>query len=61
MEIGTNDWSNFLIDQAKIIEIQLDHTQNHLTYQYCVEVKIEDSSLDLGKVPCTECFNPSFP
>ncbi len=27
MEIGTNDWSNFLIDQANAIAIDLDHTQ----------------------------------
>ena len=38
MEIGTNDWSNFLINQAKIIEIQLDHTQNHLFAIHAIEL-----------------------
>jgi 16S rRNA (guanine527-N7)-methyltransferase len=38
MEIGTNDWSNFLINQARIIEIQLDHTQNHLFAIHAIEL-----------------------
>jgi 16S rRNA (guanine527-N7)-methyltransferase len=38
MEIGTNDWSNFLTNQAKIIEIQLDHTQNHLFAIHAIEL-----------------------
>ena len=38
MEIGTNDWSNFLIDQAKAIEIDLDHTQNRLFSAHAIEL-----------------------
>jgi 16S rRNA (guanine527-N7)-methyltransferase len=38
MEIGTNDWSNFLINQAKILEIDLDHTQNHLFCTHAIEL-----------------------
>jgi 16S rRNA (guanine527-N7)-methyltransferase len=38
MEIGTDDWSNFLIDQAKAIEIDLDHTQNRLFSAYATEL-----------------------
>jgi 16S rRNA (guanine527-N7)-methyltransferase len=38
MEIGTDDWSNFLIDQAKAIEIDLDHTQNRLFSAHATEL-----------------------
>ena len=38
MEIGTNDWSNFLIDQAKAIAIDLDHTQNRLFSAHAIEL-----------------------
>jgi len=38
MEIGTNDWSNFLIDQANAIEIDLDHTQNRLFSAHAIEL-----------------------
>jgi len=38
MEIGTNDWSNFLINQAKTIEIDLDHTQNRLFSIHAIEL-----------------------
>ncbi len=38
MEIGTNDWSNFLIDQANAIEIDLDHTQNRLFSAHATEL-----------------------
>jgi 16S rRNA (guanine527-N7)-methyltransferase len=38
MEIGTNDWSDFLIDQAKAIEIDLDHTQNRLFSAHAIEL-----------------------
>ena len=38
MEIGTNDWSNFLIDQAKAIEIDFDHTQNRLFSAHAIEL-----------------------
>jgi 16S rRNA (guanine527-N7)-methyltransferase len=30
MEIGSTDWSNFLINQARAIDIKLDRTQNRL-------------------------------
>ena len=38
MEIGTNEWSNFLINQAKSIEIDLDHTQNRLFSIHAIEL-----------------------
>lgn len=38
MEIGTNDWSNFLINQAKTIEIDLDHTLNRLFSIHAIEL-----------------------
>jgi 16S rRNA (guanine527-N7)-methyltransferase len=38
LEIGTNDWTNFLIDQAKAIEIDLDHTQNRLFSAHAIEL-----------------------
>jgi len=38
MEIGTNDWSNFLIEQAKAIEIELDRTQNRLLSAHAIEL-----------------------
>lgn len=38
MEIGTKDWSNFLINQAKKIEIQLDHAQNHLFAIHAIDL-----------------------
>ena len=38
MEIGTNDWSNFLFKQAKTIEIDLDHTQNRLLSTHAIEL-----------------------
>jgi 16S rRNA (guanine527-N7)-methyltransferase len=38
MKIGTNDWSNFLINQAKTIEIDLDHTQNRLFSTHAIEL-----------------------
>ncbi len=38
MKIGTNDWSDFLIDQAKAIEIDLDHTQNRLFSAHAIEL-----------------------
>jgi len=38
MEIGTNDWSNFLINQARIFEISLDHSQNRLFSAYATEL-----------------------
>jgi 16S rRNA (guanine527-N7)-methyltransferase len=38
MEIGTNDWSNFLINQAKTFEIDLDHTQNRLFCTHAIEL-----------------------
>jgi 16S rRNA (guanine527-N7)-methyltransferase len=38
MEIGTNDWSDFLIDQAKAIEIELDHTQIRLFSAHAIEL-----------------------
>ena len=38
MEIGTKEWSNFLINQAKTIEIDLDHTQNRLFSTHAIEL-----------------------
>jgi 16S rRNA (guanine527-N7)-methyltransferase len=38
MEIGTKEWSSFLINQAKIIEIDLDHTQNRLFSTHAAEL-----------------------
>jgi 16S rRNA (guanine527-N7)-methyltransferase len=38
MEIGTNDWSNFLINQARIFDISLDHSQNRLFSTYATEL-----------------------
>jgi 16S rRNA (guanine527-N7)-methyltransferase len=38
MDIGTNEWSNFLINQAKSIEIDLDHTQNRLFSIHAIEL-----------------------
>jgi len=38
MEIGTNDWSNFLINQAKTIEIDLDHSLNRLFSIHAIEL-----------------------
>ena len=38
MEIGTNDWSNFLIDQAKALEIDLDQTQIRLFSAHAIEL-----------------------
>ncbi len=38
MEIGTNDWSNLLINQAKTIGIDLDHTQNRLFSTHAIEL-----------------------
>jgi 16S rRNA (guanine527-N7)-methyltransferase len=38
MEIDTKDWSNFLINQAKAIEIHLDHTQNRLFSTHAIEL-----------------------
>ncbi len=38
MEIGTNDWSNFLIDQAKAIGMDLDLPQNRLFSAHAIEL-----------------------
>ena len=38
MEIGTNEWSNFLIDQAKTIGIDFDRTQNRLFSAHAAEL-----------------------
>ena len=38
MEIGTNDWSNFLIDQARAIEMDLDCPQNRLFSAHAIEL-----------------------
>ena len=38
MKIGTNEWSNFLIDHAKKIGIHFDHTQNRLFCIHAVEL-----------------------
>jgi len=38
MEIGTDDWSNFLIDHARAIEIDLDHAQNRLFCAHAIEL-----------------------
>jgi 16S rRNA (guanine527-N7)-methyltransferase len=38
MEIGTREWSSFLINQAKTIEIDLDHTQNRLFSTHAIEL-----------------------
>ena len=38
MEIGSNAWSNFLINQAKAIDIKLDCTQNRLFSIHAVEL-----------------------
>ena len=38
MEIGTKQWSSFLIDQAKTIEIDLDPTQNRLFSTHAIEL-----------------------
>lgn len=38
MEIGSNDWSKFLINQAKAIGIELDHTQSHLFSIHAIEL-----------------------
>ena len=38
MKIGTNEWSNFLIDHAKKIGIDFDHTQNRLFSVHAVEL-----------------------
>ena len=38
MEIGTNEWSNFLIDHAKRIGIDFDRTQNRLFSAHAAEL-----------------------
>ena len=38
MEIGSNDWSNFLINQAKAIDIKLDRTQNRQFSIHAIEL-----------------------
>jgi 16S rRNA (guanine527-N7)-methyltransferase len=38
MKIGTREWSSFLINQAKTIEINLDHTQNRLFSTHATEL-----------------------
>jgi len=38
MEIGTNEWSNFLIDHAKKIGIDCDRTQNRLFSAHAAEL-----------------------
>jgi 16S rRNA (guanine527-N7)-methyltransferase len=38
MEIGTNEWSNFLIDQAKTIGINFNRTQNRLFSTHATEL-----------------------
>lgn len=38
MEIGTNEWSNFLIDHAKTIGIDFDRTQNRLFSAHAAEL-----------------------
>ena len=38
MEIGTREWSSFLINHAKTIEIDLDHTQNRLFSTHAIEL-----------------------
>jgi 16S rRNA (guanine527-N7)-methyltransferase len=38
MEIGTNEWSNFLIDYAKTIGIDFDRTQNRLFSAHAAEL-----------------------
>ena len=38
MKIGTNEWSNFLIDHAKKNGIDIDHTQNRLFSVHAVEL-----------------------
>jgi 16S rRNA (guanine527-N7)-methyltransferase len=38
MKIGTNEWSNFLIDHANKIGIDFDHTQNRLFSVHAVEL-----------------------
>ncbi len=38
MEIGTNDWSNFLTDQARAIEMDLDRPQNRLFSAHAIEL-----------------------
>ena len=38
MEIGTNDWSNFLINQARAIEMDLDRPQNRLFSAHAIEL-----------------------
>ena len=38
MKIGTREWSSFLINQAKTIEIDLDHTQNRLFSTHAIEL-----------------------
>jgi 16S rRNA (guanine527-N7)-methyltransferase len=38
MEIGTNDWSKFLIDQARAIEMDLDRPQNRLFSAHAIEL-----------------------
>ena len=38
MKIGTNEWSSFLVDHAKKIGIDFDHTQNRLFSLHAVEL-----------------------
>ena len=38
MEIGTREWTSLLINQAKTIEIDLDHTQNRLFSTHAIEL-----------------------
>jgi 16S rRNA (guanine527-N7)-methyltransferase len=38
MEIGSTDWSNFLINQARAIDIKLDRAQNRLFSTHAVEL-----------------------
>ncbi len=38
MEIGTNDWSNFLTDQASASEMDLDRPQNRLFSAHAIEL-----------------------
>lgn len=38
MEIGSNDWSNFLINQAKKIDIKLNRTHNRLFSIHAIEL-----------------------
>ena len=59
MEIGTDDWSKFLIDQAKAIEIDLNHTQIRLFSAHANELVKWNQKINITTIidPTEIAFN----